>query len=168
MATDSWTSDSSTSFRYLLRFDNLGSVLPASASITGAALTFSFTNWQAPVDVVGCFLSVPWQETVPPGAPRFAGTGWQNRGYYNGANAAWTQPGGWSDCDASRGTVTFPAVSNGGLSTQTVQLDPSVVQAWLTGNNYGMLFRAASGQVRMGSTTSTAIGQKPKLTIQYN
>ena len=61
--TDAWVNDPTMSFRYLLRFDSLGTLLPAGATVLSAKLTLNFINWQpTAVDVVGCYQTKAWQD----------------------------------------------------------------------------------------------------------
>ena len=63
--TDAWVNDPTIAFRYLLRFEGLGTLLPAGATVLSANLTLNFVNWQpTAVDVLGCYQTKAWQSTA--------------------------------------------------------------------------------------------------------
>lgn len=61
------------SFRYLVRFGQLGQLVPSSSTgvkVLSAELGLTFVNWGASASVQGCFLNKAWSATPSASTPR--------------------------------------------------------------------------------------------------
>ena len=64
MVIDAWDNDLSVSFRYLLAFTGLDTLVPPSATVQGVALNLSLVNWGSTVTLQGCYLTKPSQDVA--------------------------------------------------------------------------------------------------------
>lgn len=157
-----------TSFRLLLKFDDIHKFVPQGTSIVQSGIQLTFTNWNNAGSVDACVMTKPWEKKE---IVKYRGTGWRfNR--WNSATSQselWTRPGGWQDCD-SRFAAMKLSVPGSGTTTARLILSPLVINLWLANNggaNFGLLFKASAGKISLGSTFATVTSQRPVLYIQY-
>ncbi|GIL52654.1 hypothetical protein Vafri_8455 [Volvox africanus] len=158
-------------YRTLIRFNSIHRFVPEGAIIQSAELTVTFINWNAPVRVDACFMSLPWAYT---NGPSYKSTGWRFSRWNGSISIPWTQPGAWADCSPDV-TISLVVPANGayGYVSQTIALDPAKVASWRVNNgtaNYGLLFRAVNGSLTFITSQwkkdSPAL-RRPALSIAY-
>lgn len=133
------TSFSSGAFRVLVRFDDIGSVVPAGATVLSARLTQTFQTWQdLPVIVRGKYLTANWTWDQRDQRSSNKGVGWRYR-QANGSNPLpWKTPGALEDT-VPNAEFQYHLRSLGD-QTKEVDLDPSIVQTWLNqSTNFGVI-----------------------------
>jgi hypothetical protein len=152
--------------RGLIRFTGLN--VPAGATVISATLTITFANWwiDTPPVLTGYYLNTPWNGTAAQ-----AGLNWKNRD----TSTLWAVPGAkgmGSDLVANQ-SFTFAPIPLNGDMTQTVTLDPAVVQNWINNpaSNQGVLLGlnspTALGRIQAYPSEATKITNRPMLTITY-
>ncbi|KXZ43751.1 hypothetical protein GPECTOR_81g201 [Gonium pectorale] len=159
-------------YRTLIRFSNLHRFIPSAAVLQSAELTVTFLNWNAPVLVEACFLTVPWAYV---NGPSYRTTGWRYARHNGTASVPWSQPGAWADCSPDV-LLSFVVPGNGayGYVSQTLQLDASKVAGWLANGgavNHGLLLRAVNGSLSFLTSQwrkdSPAL-RRPALALTYS
>lgn len=161
-----WETTGSGSYviQSLIRFADLG--IPASAVVSWATLTLSVDTWSANPIIRGYYLLAPWSGT--PGSSTTQ-LGWLRRG--DGSN--WNTSGGrgqGTDVIAGK-SFQLPGIAASGQQTITIQLDPEVVQAWVSNPNanQGILLVSESpgAIVRINASEHATVSVRPKLSVTY-
>jgi len=162
---------------WLLRFEDLG--LPANAQIVEAKLSVhAYGNDSANnLFLAGSYLAQSWHGDTPIACAGCSSSpvGWR---YRNGAAEPWGALGaaasgtdylaGKSFRIPDAGSVALGSTPN----EYTATLDPTVVQGWITGSNFGVRIVAGQTNVHMGYVQAQRNGgrpvtMRPKLTITY-
>lgn len=155
---------------WLVRFEDL--TVPPGATVVSATLSMTAVHFEeAEVAIEGRYLDQPWKADVQC-AGCTASTGWR---YRDGPGQPWSGLGGSGSTDVLAGK-SFRLPTTGFLpsstrTTITGDLDPALVQRWLTGTNFGVRLVPTVSGVHVGFIQPQRQGVmatlKPSLTITY-
>lgn len=160
---------------WLLRFDL---DLPPTAQIVSATLSVhGYGDGSHGLYFAGAYLAKPWFEHTPIScAGCTSAVGWR---FANGSGAAWDGMGASAATDTVAGAqFRLPptgevADTSGTPNELTAELDPAMVQAWVSGTNHGMRIVAGTPMVHMGyvqpqrDAGGRPTTMRPKLTVVY-
>jgi hypothetical protein len=148
------TSSGGYETRVLVKFPGLSAL--GLKKVTSAQLALTMTAWRPTGAVLGYYLNRPWDKSVT----------WKG----GMATLNWLVAGASGDgSDRIAGKqVTIPATSGGVKQTVTLNLDPTIVQAWIQNeaSNQGILLVCPKGtQMYLESPTAGNLDTRPKLLI---
>lgn len=155
---------------WLVRFEEL--TVPAGATVVSATLSMTATHFEnAQVAIEGRYLDQPWKADMQC-AGCTAATGWR---YRDGPSVPWSGLGASGSSDVLVGkTFRVPTMGFLPSSMRTTikgELDPEVVQRWLSGANFGVRLVPTVSGVHVGFIQPQRHGVmanlKPRLTITY-
>ena len=145
----------------LIRFSNLG--IPAAAAVSAATLTLHLDTWTAGATIRGYYLAAPWN------AASGSQLGWIHRG----TGQDWAVPGALgqgTDVIAGKSFV-LPQTTASGLQKVTINLDPAVVQNWLSNpaSNQGILLvnETTGAVVNIDASENSKASLRPKLSVTF-
>src|SRR6185503_7338894 len=134
------------------------SSIPSSASVKTASLDVTIESWTSPQQLLGYFLTTPWNYD----APSF---GWIDSGV-----------GAWTSAGIGPGDVTGPAflftdIDARGYQRTSVMLDAARVETWIhngAANQGVVLTNPNPGRVlRLYASEASDPAQRPTLTVTY-
>ncbi|MFO0966214.1 MAG: Calx-beta domain-containing protein [Gemmataceae bacterium] len=145
----------------LIRFGNLG--ITGNATVSSATLTLGVDTWTANPTIRGYYLIPAW--TTAPGTD----LGW----IHTGSGQDWTVPGArgqGTDVVAGKSFV-IPGITATGQQTITINLDPAVVQNWISNPSadQGILLvnETPGAIVRIDASEHATTAFRPKLSVTY-
>ena len=159
-----------------MRFDELG--LPAATRVVSATLSIhGYGDGSHGLYFAGSYLAKPWFDATPISCAGCSDSpvGWR---WANGSGAPWAAMGAGAEGSDTLAGKTFrlPATGEatpaGTPEEYTTELDPVVVQDWISGANNGLRIIAGTAMVHMGYVQAQRdagrpIAMRPKLTIVY-
>ncbi len=153
----------------LLKFGDIS--IPGGSQVTQATLSVKFTNYSLPFTVTGQYLNVPW---TPFSGTTATSASWLYSNPNTTPKTLWAVPGALgngTDVVADK-SFTFSGFTAAGDQVVTAQLDPAMVQQWLTtpSTNSGVVLSIPSpraGSTPGYSSLATVIANRPVLTITY-
>jgi|GEM_PF-299877 len=150
-----------SSWNPLIRFDGLSTVLPSVAVVTKAELVLTATNWSGNPSLYGYYLKASWDPTA-------TNLGWLRRS----DTGAWATPGGvGAGADVLADKSFKLALTPNGRQIVTVEIDPAVVQGWITSpsTNQGVLLTMTTSGLSAGISGSedSTLAYRPLLRLSY-
>jgi hypothetical protein len=165
-------------YRIVIKFD-LSYIVPSNVHVTSAKLTLytdSLNDISSLSNTHTAYaLTKAWTGgTGSCGGSANVNTSWN---FANGSSDAWSNPGADGNFNATAASNSVPVHTVGVGTEIEFNLDPSVVQAWLsnTDTNYGLIIKAGTESSPAGlgywlrpcSSNIAATAYRPKLTINY-
>jgi hypothetical protein len=134
------------------------SSIPASASVKSASLDVTIESWINPQQLIGQFVTTPWNYDAP-------GFGWTDSG-----TMAWKTLGIGS-ADVAGPIFGFTNIDASGYQRRSAALDAASVQSWIhdSAANRGVVLTNpnANKVLRILSSEASNPAQRPTLTVTY-
>jgi hypothetical protein len=146
--------------RSLIRFDGIS--IPAGKTVASAKLKLRLELWKTGVTLEGNYLQAAWN-------PAASTLGWQNRD----TSLQWAAAGakGAGTDYMSGKSIAVAGLSGNGAQTVEINLDPAVVQSWVTtpATNQGIVLYVTNPNtaINISASENGTASYRPQLEITY-